>query len=91
MLICGLRAFILQVIKTSLISAPSGGRGFAPAITYCSAMATTQYAIPYPAYMNYYTSYMASIAGQCSAGSRRDDSQAQLAQHQEVRDWPAEV
>ena len=61
----------LQVIKTSLIPQPLGGRGLAPAVSYCSALPKTQYEIPYPAYMSYYTGFMASIAGQCSTGSRR--------------------
>ena len=62
-----------QVIKTSLIPIPPGGRGRAPAVTYCSALPRTQYDIPYPAFADYYTSFMASIAGQCSPGPRRAD------------------
>ena len=44
-----------------------------PAVQYCSALPKTQYSIPYPKYMDYYTSLMATLAGQCSSGTRRLD------------------
>ncbi len=70
-----------QVVQTSLVASRAAGAG--PAIQYCSALPKTQYEVPYPAFADFYTAYMTSVAGQCS--SRRNEQLGDAVQHQVIR------
>ncbi len=80
-----------QVIQTSLISTSSTNsfKG-QPAVQYCTALPKTLYDIPYPAYIDFYKGYMASISSNCQATLVRSSPQQQVCDNQ-YQEFPQEM
>ncbi len=69
-----------QVIQTSIISA-SQAHSLQPAVQYCNALPNTLYDIPYPAYIDFYKGYMASISANCQAKLVRSSPRQKVCDH----------